>query len=126
MCNYAFYQEEEESRPQIYCKLNNQRCLFSKFCVNQNRYIHKEGVENCYMAKMADKKEIPSGAYRVRFVKKGYLYVELNVDKVVKILNTLGVEDTDYVYVNEINGQYKISLQPFEATQKKTTNRKKK
>lgn len=126
MCKYAFY-EEGKSQPQIYCKLNNQICLFSKFCVNQNRYIHREGVETCFMALFETKKQIPSGSYYVRFIKKGFLYVELDSNRVVKIQDTLG-NVTDYVYLKENNGKYEISLTPFTDTIpiKKTTNRKKK
>lgn len=126
MCKYAFY-EEGKSQPQIYCKLNNQICLFSKFCVNQNRYIHREGVETCFMALFETKKQIPSGSYYVRFIKKGFLYVELDSNRVVKIQDTLG-NVTDYVYLKENNGKYEISLTPFIDTisTKKTTNRKKK
>ena len=127
MCKYAFY-EEGKDKPQIYCKLNNQICLFSMFCVNQNKYIHRKGVEDCYMAQFEEQKQIPSEAHYVRFVKKGYLYVELNSDRVIKIPNTLGVE-TDYVYLREVDGKYEISLNPFVETSaqtKKTTNRKKK
>ena len=126
MCKYAFY-EEGKSQPQIYCKLNNQICLFSKFCVNQNRYIHREGVETCFMALFEEKKQIPSGSYYVRFIKKGFLYVELDSSRVIKIQDTLG-NVTDYVYLKENNGKYEISLTPFTDTipVKKTTNRKKK
>lgn len=126
MCKYAFY-EEGKSQPQIYCKLNNQVCLFSKFCVNQNRYIHREGVETCFMALFEEKKQIPSGSYYVRFIKKGFLYVELDSSRVIKIQDTLG-NVTDYVYLKENNGKYEISLTPFTDTipVKKTTNRKKK
>lgn len=126
MCKYAFY-EEGKSQPQIYCKLNNQICLFSKFCVNQNRYIHREGVKTCFMALFEEKKQIPSGSYYVRFIKKGFLYVELDSNRVVKIQDTLG-NVTDYVYLKENNGKYEISLTPFTDTIpiKKTTNRKKK
>ena len=123
LCKYAFY-GEEKSRPQIYCKLNNKHCLFSKFCVNQGKYIHKEGVESCYMITEENKKQIPEGAYYVRFVKKGFAYVELTRDKVVKVKDTIG-EITNYVYLTMQNGEYIISLKPFE--EKKTkTNRKKK
>lgn len=126
MCKYAFY-EEGKSQPQIYCKLNNQVCLFSKFCVNQNKYIHKEGVETCFMALFETKKQIPNGSYYVRFIKKGFLYVELNSSRVIKIQDTLG-NVTDYVYLRENNGKYEISITPFTDTisTKKTTNRKKK
>ena len=58
MCEYSFY-EERNNKPQIYCKLNNKICLFSKFCVNQNKYIHREGFENCHMKNsFENKKEI--------------------------------------------------------------------
>ena len=123
-CKYAFY-EEGKDKPQIYCKLNNQICLFSKFCVNQNKYIFRDGVENCYMANFESKKQVPSGASYVRFVKNGFLYVELTRDKVVKIKDTIGNVE-NYVYVRDNNGEYEISLQPFDTQTKKTTNRKKK
>ena len=126
MCEYSFYEEKKE-QPQIYCKLNNKSCLFSKFCVNQNKYIHREGVENCYMKAIFEKKQqIPNGAYYVRFVKKGFAYVEITNDKIVKIKDTIGNID-NYVYVKQENGEYQISLTPFEetSTQKKTTRKKK-
>ena len=127
MCEHSFY-EERNNKPQIYCKLNNQICLFSKFCVNQNKYIHREGFENCHMKNsFENKKEIPSGAYYVRFVKKGFAYVELTNDKIVKIKDTIGNIE-NYVYVKQEDGEYQISLTPFEETPKKTTKttRKKK
>ena len=123
MCKYAFY-GEGDSRPQIYCKLNNQVCLFSKFCVNQGRYIHREGVENCHMAQAEQNKKIPNGAYYVRFVKKGYAYVEIDINKVVKVKDTIG-NITNYVYLRNINGEYEMSLQPFQEETKKTTRKKK-
>lgn len=124
MCKYSFY-EEGKSQPQIYCKLNNQICLFSKFCVNQNKFVHREGAENCYMKTLFESKEqIPNGAYYVRFVKKGFAYVELTNDKIVKIKDTIG-NISNYVYVKQENGEYQISLTPFETTTKKTTRKKK-
>lgn len=122
LCKYAYY-GEEESRPQIYCKLNNRNCLFSKFCVNQGKYIHKEGVESCYMILEENKKDIPSGSYYVRFIKNGFAYVELTRDKVIKVKDTIG-KITNYVYLQQQNGEYIISLTPFE--EKKKTTRKKK
>ena len=127
MCKYAFY-EEGKDKPQIYCKLNNQVCLFSKFCVNQNKYIHREGAETCFMASFEEQKKIPSGSHYVRFIKKGFLYVELNPDRVIKVQDTLG-NVTNYVYLRENDGKYEISLTPFvenSTPTKKTTNRKKK
>lgn len=123
MCKYSFY-EERESKPQLYCKINNKVCVYSKFCDKQNRYIHREGADDCYMALEEEKKKIPSGSYYVRFIRKGYAYVEID-NKVVKIKDTLGNID-NYVYVSEKNGQYVISLSPIEDKPKKQYNRKKK
>lgn len=123
MCEHAFY-GKEESRPQIYCKLNNQVCLFSKFCVNQGKYIHKEGVENCYML-TSDRRKIPNGAYYVRFVKRGYAYVELTSDKVIKVKDIHGNID-NYVFLKLEDGEYVASIFPFLEEKKKSTNRKKK
>jgi hypothetical protein len=123
MCEYAFY-GKEESRPQIYCKLNNQVCLFSKFCVNEGRYIHKEGAENCYMIEREKKKKIPNGSYYVRFILKGYAYVELSSDKVIKVKDTLGNIE-NYVYLKFDNGEYIPSLTPFTEEKLKTSRKKK-
>lgn len=112
MCPYAFY-DERESKPRLYCKLKDDKgiCLFSKFCYKQNKYIHREGVDNCFMALEEKNKKIPNGSYYVRFVRKGYAYVEID-DKVVKIKDTIG-NINNYVYVAMIDGQYQISLTPI-------------
>lgn len=132
MCEYAFYNEKEK-KSQIYCKINGKICLFSKFCIKQNKYIHREGVENCYMALEEKKNNIPNGAYRVRFVHKGFAYVEITENYVVKIKDTLGNID-NYVYLKNTEQGYILSLSPFideekkeETEQKpKRNNRKKK
>lgn len=131
MCQYAYYNDREKV-PQLHCKisqLSNDICLYSKFCYKQNKYIHREGVENCYMAIEHEKTNIPNGAYYVRFVRKGYAYVEIG-DRVVKIKDTVGVEHYAYIKQN-VNGEYELSLTPFvaieaETTSKKKSNRKKK
>lgn len=110
MCKYAFYNEKEK-KSQIYCNINGKICLFSKFCIKQNKYIHREGVESCYMALEKEKKTIPNGAYCVRFVRKGFAYVEMD-DKIVKIKDTLENID-NYVYVKLTEQGYILSLNPF-------------
>ena len=99
---------------------------FSKFCNKQNKYIHREGADNCYMALEEQKNIIPNGSYYVRFVRKGFAYIEIG-DKVIKVQDTIG-NITNYVYLKEINGQYQISLTPFTETDKpkRQYNRKKK
>lgn len=123
MCQFAYYNEKDKI-PQIHCKLNNGLCLYSKFCYKQNKYIHREGVENCYMALEEIRKTIPNGAYYVRFVRKGFAYVEIN-DKVVKIKDDIGIDNYVYLRLNE-NGEYETSLQPFTTEKKRQYNRKKK
>jgi hypothetical protein len=132
MCKYVYYDNTEIVKPKMYCKLNNKICLYSKFCVNQNKYIPKEGMENCYMVLQEEKKTIPSGSYYVRFIKKGFLYVEIG-NSVIKIKDTLGTV-TNYVYVKQTPNGYEIALQPFtyeisneqKETKRRTYNRKKK
>lgn len=125
MCEYAFY-DNKTSKPQIYCRINNKLCLFSKFCTKQNRYIHREGVDNCYMALEEKKKTIPSGSYYVRFVKNGFIYAEVD-GRIVKIKDTIG-NVGNYIYLQGSDGQYQISLTPFfnDDTPKKRQYRKKK
>lgn len=130
MCQYAFY-EENSKTPRLYCKLTDKICLYSKFCDKRNKYIHREGAETCYMAMQQSKETTPSGAYHVRFVLKGYAYVELNDNRVIKVKDTIG-NIKNFVYLREINGEYEMSLTPFEEVieekkeKKRQYNRKKK
>ena len=123
MCPYAFYDEREKVRPKLYCSLNKKVCLYSKFCIKANKHIPNDGMENCFMALAEEKKDIPSGAYYVRFVRKGYLYVEINDNQVIKIKDTLG-NVTNYVYIKQVGDEYQVSLTPFNEIKKKN-NRKK-
>lgn len=123
MCKYSYY-DESNSRKPMYCSLNNKLCIYSQYCVKVGRYIDKKGMENCFMALQELKKNIPNGANFVRFIDKGYLYVEID-DKVVKIKDTLG-NVVNYVYIKRVNNEYKISLNPFETQQNKKTTRAKK
>ena len=123
MCKYSYY-DESNSRKPMYCSLNNKLCIYSQYCVKVGRYIDKEGMENCFMALQESKKNIPNGANFVRFIDKGYLYVEID-DKVVKIKDTLG-NVTNYVYIKYVNNEYQISLTPFKIQQNKKTTRVKK
>lgn len=127
MCQYAFYKNGENK---LYCNINNQMCLYSKFCSKQQKYIHREGAENCYMAIEEQNRHIPDGAYYVRFVLKGYAYVEIG-NSVKMIKDTIG-NIKNYVYLRDNNGEYEMSLTPFTMTEsneekpKRQYNRKKK
>ena len=91
------------------------------------------------MAIEHNKQNIPNGAFYVRFVRKGYAYVEMG-NRVIKIKDTVGVEN--FAYVRQGYNGYELSLKPFpivqetvqedkpvevvEETPKKKYNRKKK
>lgn len=112
-CQYGFYKKTETNRPKLYCKITNDLCVYSKLCLKVNKYIYNDKSEECMIRKENDKKSIPNGAYYVRFVKKGYAYVELG-DTVVKVK----CDDLDniinYIYIQQNNdGTYVGSLTPF-------------
>ena len=39
MCPYAFYKDNETYYPYLYCKLDGKRCLYSKRCQKEEKYI---------------------------------------------------------------------------------------
>lgn len=110
MCDYAYYDSKETFRQKIYCKQNGKICLYSKYCVKVGKFIPNDGMENCFMA-LNENKKIPSGARRVRFIKKGFLYIEMD-NGVIKVKSDT-INEADYVYVRKTNGEYEISLTPF-------------
>ena len=110
MCDYAYYNPKETLRQKIYCKHNGKICLYSKYCVKVGKFVPSDGMENCFMA-LNENKKIPSGARRVRFIKKGFLYIEMD-NGVIKIKNNT-INEADYVYVRKTNGEYEVSLSPF-------------
>ena len=110
MCKDAYYDSNEKIRQKIYCRQTGKTCLYSKYCVKVGKFIPSDGMENCFMA-LKEIKKVPNGANRVRFVKRGYLYVEIG-DKVVKIKNDK-IGEVDFVYVRQKDGVYEASLNPF-------------
>lgn len=110
MCKYAYYDSNEKIRQKIYCRQTGKTCLYSKYCVKVGKFIPSDGMENCFMA-LKEIKKVPNGANRVRFVKRGYLYVEIG-DKVVKIKNDK-IGEADFVYARQKDGAYEASLNPF-------------
>lgn len=122
MCKYVYY-EETNSRKPMYCTLNNKICIYSQYCTKVGRFIPKDDMENCFMAIEESKKNIPSGARYVRIIDKGFLYIELD-DRVIKVKDTLG-NVTNYVYIRQYNGDYEISLHPFDDVEEKKETPKK-
>lgn len=124
-CKYA-YTNKKEPRAKIYCQLTNMPCVYSRFCVNMNKYVPKEKeMENCTLIMENKRDKIPNGAYYVRFIKRGFLYIEYK-DSIIKVKNTFDSDDITYVYIDIVDGEYVTSLTPFETEKKKVYKRKKK
>lgn len=112
-CSYAYYNDENKPQARIYCKITNTMCMYSRFCVNANKYLPKDKeMESCVLIMENKRDKIPHGSCYIRFIRKGFLYIEID-NNVVKIPNTLKREDIDYVYVRKVNDKYEVSLQPF-------------
>lgn len=112
MCEFAYYDNKETFRPKLYCELQKGKpCIYSRFCVRTNKFVPNDKMETCFMAIEKKKKDIPNESYYVRFVRKGYLYVEID-DKVVKVKDTIG-NVNNYVYLRVKDGGYEASLTPF-------------
>lgn len=130
-CIYSYYKEEETYYPRLYCKVNGKYCIYSKKCLKQERFIpiDNQNGEECYLYNMEKRKSIPKGSNYVRFIHKGYLFVDLDDNKTVKIKNTLD-NVQDYVYIKQVGNEYEISLSPFpivkeEKEEEKTVDKKK-
>ena len=124
MCEYNYYKDGENYYPRLYCSIDNTYCIYSYKCTKHEKFLPMDNQEECYKYNMAKKKSIPNGSKYIEFKRKGFLYVEINDDHVVKIFNTLGEFDQDYVYVKDGVDGYEISLVPF--VEKKTTIPRKK
>lgn len=120
LCKYAYYKSEEKYFPNLYCNINDSRCMYSKKCLKVEKYIPLENEmwRECYKFIMEKKKEIPNGSYFVQTYRpnrngKLYLYVVIN-DKVDRILTNFTEINQDYVYIKKIdNNKYGVSLTPF-------------
>ncbi len=118
MCPYAYYKDKNEHMAHIYCKLKNNGdgfCIYAKLCMKPEvqKFVPTEYMDECYIMNEEQMKKIPSDSYYVRFIRKGYLYIELDANTVIKVKNTLGDEVTNYVYLKKNKDEYIVSLKPF-------------
>lgn len=120
LCKYAYYDANEKYCPNLYCNVDNKRCMYSKKCLKVDKFVPLEGEmwRECPKFIMAKRNEIPNGSYYVqtsRPNRKGnlYLYVVID-DKVEKILTDLTEINQDFVYVKKNSKGYKVSLTPFQ------------
>lgn len=127
MCPYASYGYiDGYDREIILCSKSNESCPFTRYCNKVNKIIPNDRsgyrMEDCRLSKL---KDIPKDSYRIRFERKGFLYIEKD-NQVIKVKNTLKDKVEDYVYMKEdIDGTYLISTEPFKAEIKTSYNRKK-
>lgn len=125
-CEYGFYNKDEDYYPKLYCKIDNKMCPYVKKCEKLERFLPLEEQERCYKRMEQKMKKIPKGSCYICFERKGYLYINLNEDETIKVKNTLGNINQDYVYVRDSLDGYELSLKPFEEKRnyRKTTNEK--
>lgn len=95
-CDYQYY-KENESVPRLYCSINQSYCIYSKMCYKTHRFIETELQEGCKI-RMEKENIIPKDAKRVLFIKKGFIYVQIDADHVEKFVNTFG-DDVKFVYI---------------------------
>lgn len=128
MCPYGFYKENETYYPYLYCKLDGKRCLYSKRCQQEEKYIPLDNQGECYKMIEQNTKEIPTDSYYVQNSRPSpngtWLYVEFegNVTKVeIKIKNY----DKNYVYLKKKSDGSGViaSDRPFRRYGKKTSKK---
>lgn len=98
MCEYIDLQNGQ-------CSIINSQCPYMYFCTKRNAWRNtKYMTDNCNIKKKA---MVPKGYYRVRFERRGYLYVDFG-DKTVAIKNPF--EDVpEFVKVSKLkNGTYRL------------------
>ena len=104
MCPYSFYNDKEDYFPYLYCKLDGKRCLYSKKCNQEQRYIPLDNQEECYKLNEELKKSIPEGAYFVKSARPSingtWLYVEIN-GSVNKIEIPIKNYDRNFVFIKK-------------------------
>ena len=61
-CSYAYYNDESKPQARIYCKITNTMCMYSRFCVNANKYLPKDKVR--YLMGVGDPLDIIEGVIR--------------------------------------------------------------
>ena len=120
LCKYAYYKSEEKYFPNLYCNIDNNRCMYSKKCLKVEKFVPLENEmwRECYKFIMEKRKSIPKDSYFVQTYRpnrngKLYLYIVMD-DKVERILSNFTEINQDYVYVKRLsNNEYKVSLVPF-------------
>lgn len=116
-CPYQYYKDGDEYYPRLYCRVDNNYCLYAKRCEKVYKFISLDRTEECYKYNLEMKKNIPDGSYFVQVYrpnKKGnlILYVVIG-ESITKIQTELRELNQNYVYLKEGLEDYEVSLIPF-------------
>ena len=123
MCPYNFYNENDNYFPYLYCSIDGKRCLYSKKCNKEQRYIPLDNQGECYKMNEKVRKEIPTNSYFVKTTRQSkhgtWLYVEIG-DKIEKIEIPIENYDKNYVYIKVTKDGKKLASEtPFRTYGKK-------
>ena len=94
-CNIAPYNS--------YCSCNksNEICPFTRRCSTRMAHVPLASMNNCQLRK--EEEMIPTNTNKVRFEKRGKLFIEVN-DHVIELKNPYDYIP-DYVYLVNVNGE---------------------
>lgn len=127
LCIYAYYKDNENFYPRLYCKVSEEWCPYTKRCMKVEKFIpiDDDVWEECDRYIMEKRKNIPDGSYFVetsRPNKQGklFLYVLTGENKIEKILSNFTELKQDYVYLRKTDNSYEVSLEPFKEEPKKS------
>lgn len=111
-CEYQFYKDNEFIQ-RLYCNISGLYCPYSKMCYKVNKFVETDLQERC-QNRMDEKVVVPDGAKKVLFVKKGFLYVQVDDDHVEKFENIFQRDNIEFVWIE--NG--KVYDKPIEQSVK--------
>lgn len=116
-CKFQQYHLEETYYPRLYCSLDGTRCLYSKRCELEHKFLPLGSEEECYKYNMHKEKNIPKGSYYVQMVRPHrnsvYLYVMYN-NQIERMKFPNKEFNQNYIYIKEENGERILSQTPFE------------
>ncbi len=128
MCPYAFYRDNETYYPYLYCKLDGKRCLYSKRCQKEEKYIPLDNQGECYKMIENTKHNIPTNSFYVQNSRPSpngtWLYVEFE-GNVVKVEIKIKDYNKNYVYLKKKSDGSGViaSDEPFRRYGKKTSKK---
>ena len=128
MCPYAFYRDNETYYPYLYCKLDGKRCLYSKRCQKEEKYIPLDNQGECYKMIENTKYNIPTNSFYVQNSRPSpngtWLYVEFE-GNVVKVEIKIKDYNKNYVYLKKKSdgSGVIVSDEPFRRYGKKTSKK---